>query len=194
MPNYILLPVHDEDIAAAKRQRIERDALYGNRYRETPGHERWVGDLGELLFERWARQQTPDLQYHNELEAAGKADFTLAGRTVGVKTVKRQVGMRPYFTAQVTAAHADKEPVEQFFFCSFEYPKQRIWLLGGATVPRYLRHATYYGPGEKVHAGYTVPLDHSIYNAPVNILVPPDLWIRTLDWPCDPVLDTALDF
>jgi len=192
--NYILLPVHDRDIQAAKQQRKERDALYGNRYAERKGHERWVGDLGEILFDRWARGQITDLQYHNELEAAGKADFTLTGRTVGVKTVKRQVGMRPYYTAQVTAAHASAEPVDQFFFCSYEYPKQVVWLLGGATVARYLRHATHYGPGEKVHAGYTVPKDHSIYNAPVNILVPPDLWIHTLSWPCDPVLDTALDF
>lgn len=193
MSEYPLVYASAQDIASAKRLRAERDRVYPNLYRELPGHERWVGDLGEQLFDRWIRALRTDVEFHDELCAAGRPDFTIGGRTVGVKTVKRTVPMRPGYTAQISTKHAE-EPVDYFFFCSYEAPKQRLWLLGGISVARFMRFARHYGPGEQVHPGYTVPDDHAIYNAPVDILVRPALWLDTLAWPQDPVTDPSLDF
>ena len=70
-------------------------------------------------------------------EAAGKHDFDISGIKVGAKTVKRQVPMRPHYTAQITAQHA-KEPIDHFFFMCFEVPRKVMWLLGGITKEDFL--------------------------------------------------------
>jgi hypothetical protein len=176
---WILLPVSDEIIQQAQQIRARRDAQYTNIFREVDTDLRWVGEIGELCFYFWLREHTSGNGRWIRDQAAGKPDFIIHGQPVGMKTVKRKVAFRPDYTAQITAKHAD-EPVEHFFFASYEQPRQRLWLLGGIARSDFLKHARYYAAGEQVHAHYTVREGHEIYNIAAQHLTPPLRWLNGL--------------
>jgi hypothetical protein len=161
----------------AKKIRRDRDEQYGNIFEEVDSDERWVGDLGELVFNNWLKHHKV-AGYSWELDrTAGAADFKLAtGERVGVKSVKRKLPPKKGYTAQITARHAG-EPIEQFFFLTYEIAKRKMWLLGGIEKDRFLREAIYYSEGEKVHPNYTIRPGHEIYNIDIGELVVPDTWI-----------------
>ena len=164
----------------ARATRSERDREYGNIFAETTTDERWVGDLGEMVFNSWFK--------HNGIEGyqwilegtAGAPDFVTALNTrIGVKTVKRAVPPRPNYTAQITAQHAH-EPIEQFFFMSYEIDKKMMWLLGGLDREAFLQRATHYKAGDQVHANYTIREGHEIYNIEISKLVQPRDWLQSV--------------
>jgi hypothetical protein len=164
----------------ARVKRAERDRLYGNVYREAITDERWVGDLGELAFDRWLKHNGVTGYRWIWEEAAGAPDFQLAsGTCIGVKTVKRKVPPRDGYTAQITARHTE-EPIDQFFFMTYEITKRQMWLLGGIEKRNFLDAATYYPAGAQVHANYTIREGHEIYNVDIGKLMPPHAWLRTL--------------
>jgi hypothetical protein len=171
-------PVSDAVVAEAQRIRAERDARYGNIFAEAESDLRWVGEVGEICFDRWLQRQGVEREWILD-HAAGRPDFVIGATAVGVKTVKRGVPMRPDYTAQITAGHA-REPVDQFFFACYEVPRRRLVLLGGIARDRFLAHARYYRAGEKVHASYTVRPGHEIYNIEVRHLTSPAGWLRSI--------------
>lgn len=164
----------------ARGIRAERDRQYGNIFTEMDSDERWVGDLGELVFYQWLKhEQVREFEWI-EHDAAGKPDFIIGRHTrVGVKTVKRKGAVRDGYTAQITARHAD-EPIEQFFFMSYEFPASTMWLLGGIDRQRFLKTARYYRASEYVHENYQVREGHEIYNIDIAELVPPRTWLDSL--------------
>lgn len=164
----------------AKRNRAERDRLYGNIYRETASDERWVGDLGERAFDSWLKHHKVE-GYRWILDgAAGAPDFQLpSGERIGVKTVKRRVPPRKGYTAQITARHAE-EPIDHFFFMTYEIFSSRMWLLGGIDRKAFLDNADYYPAGSQVHENYTVREGHEIYNIDISRLSPPEEWLSRL--------------
>lgn len=156
--------------------RAERDLQYGNIYPERDTDARWVGELGEIAFRSWLNHRGyRDYQWILD-DAAGKPDFIL-GRdvSVGVKTVKRKVAPRPDYTMQITAQHAH-EPVQQFFFLTYEFQRRVMWLLGGISRDLFLQNARFYADGEWVHPNYQVR-GHDIYNADMGHFTPPDQWL-----------------
>jgi hypothetical protein len=176
---WILLPVDDEIVQQAQQIRARRDAQYTNIFREVDTDLRWVGEIGELCFYFWLREHAPGNGRWIRDQAAGKPDFIIHGQPIGMKTVKRKVAFRPDYTAQITARHAE-EPVDHFFFASYEQPRQRLWLLGGITRSDFLKHARYYAAGEQVHEHYTVRDGHEIYNIAAKYLTPPLAWLTIL--------------
>lgn len=163
----------------AKNLRAERDAQYGNIFQEESTDERWVGDLGELVFHNWLKYSQVGYEWITS-DAAGQPDFvSKLGIKIGVKTVKRHVPMSEDYTAQITAKHAH-EPIHQFFFMSYEIDKRKMWMLGGIDKESYLAKARYYGEGEKVHAHYTIRKGHEIYNLPVTDLLKPNTWLEQI--------------
>lgn len=164
----------------ARHVRAQRDQQYGNIFQEEAGDERWTGDLGELVFDRWLKHRgVAEYQWIQE-GAAGAPDFVFAsGLRVGVKTVKRKVPPRIDYTAQITAKHTE-EPIEQFFFMTYEIAKRRMWLLGGIDKPTFLQEAVFYPAGAMVHANYTIRPGHEIYNIEIGKLVPPEAWVGSL--------------
>ena len=102
-----------------------------------------------------------------------------SGLRIGVKTVKRKVAVREDFTAQITARHA-QEPIDQFFFMSYEFRRRRMWLLGGIDRDSFLRQARYHRAGEWVHGNYQVRPGHEIYNIGIDRLVVPDARIAAV--------------
>jgi len=176
--NWISIDLDNDWEDEAKKIRKERDAQYGNIFEVKDTDMRWVGDLGEMVFNDWLKRNAAIVATWHLDDPAGKADFTLAGgATVGVKTVKRKVPPRSGYEAQVTEAHA-KEPVDFFFFLSYEFLEKRMWLLGGIEKSRFLANARYIGPGEFVHANYQVRPGHAIYNMDIGLLTSPDLWAQ----------------
>ena len=166
-------------IRKAKAIRAERDLQYGNIYEELDSDCRWVGEIGEIAFLRWLRKRcNVEVEWIVE-DAAGKPDFVVDGVTVGAKTVKRQVSARIDYTAQVTARHVD-EPVSQFFFMSYDQPKNRLELCGGISRQVFREEATYFGPGDRVHAHYRIREGHEIYNIPIGNLYDAKNWIKSL--------------
>lgn len=157
--------------------RAERDEQYGNIYTEAATDERWVGDLGEMVFSSWLKHEGIRGFEWVLNDAAGQPDFITATNTrIGVKTVKRKVAPREDYTAQITARHAE-EPIDHYFFLTYEIGKRRMWLLGGLDRDQFLRDARYYAAGDWVHPHYQVRDGHEIYNIEITRLVPPIEWL-----------------
>ena len=176
---WIVVPVTDRVVRRAREMRAERDARYPNLYRERDTDLRWVGEVGEICLYLWLGRNAPGAGCWIREEAAGKPDFIVHRHAVGMKTVKRQVPFRPGYTAQITARHAD-EPVDHFFFASYEVPRRRLWLLGGISRRRFLERARRHVAGERVHAHYVVREGHEIWNVEARHLVPPERWLASL--------------
>ena len=121
----------------AKEMRAQRDLRYENIFMKMATDERWVGDLGEIVFNLWLKDKgVRDVKWVLE-SAAGQPDFVLpSGLRIGVKTVKRKGPPKTDYTAQITARHAD-EPIDAFFFMSYEIDRHRMWLLGGIEKPLF---------------------------------------------------------
>lgn len=177
--SFICFDVSNDVELEAQRIRAERDSQYGNIYVESSSDLRWVGEIGEIIFDRWLADQS-ELEYEWITDkAAGQPDFVVGTRRIDVKTVKRKVAPRMSYTAQITAQHA-QEDVDSFFFMSYEFQKRKLWLLGGLTKERFLEDARYYGPGEMVHDNYRIRPGHEIYNIEIHKLVPPDVCLLAL--------------
>jgi hypothetical protein len=179
--------VSEAVIAEAQRIRNIRDSLYGNIYGEEDTDLRWVGEVGEICFDRWlAENCAVGHEWISDQKAAGKPDFLISPSVpVGLKTVKRKVPVRRGFEAQITARHATEE-VDWFFFASYEYLSRQLTLIGGIQKLEFLRLARYFGPGEKVHAHYTIRRGHEIYNLYINHLTGPLRWVNEVCAAKDP--------
>ncbi len=140
---------------------------------------RWVGEIGEICFNQWASKNIELEVKWLTKNVSGQEDFQIGDWTIGLKTVKRKVPPRPSYTAQITAKHAE-EPVDYFFFTSYEFRTRILWLLGGIDKYSFLEKAVYYGPGEQVHKFYTIRPGHEIYNIEIKELLPPFTWVRKL--------------
>ena len=179
---FVLASVTPAQVAAAHEMRRQRDAAYANIFAVEASDERWVGDLGEIIVDAYLTARRGAGYEWLVANAAGQPDFVLPPAVrVGVKTVKRQVGMQPHYTAQITARHA-LEPIDHFFFLSYEVPKQRMWLLGGIAKRAFLAGARLYTAGEHVHSNYVIRPGHEIYNIGVSELGSPDAWLSEA-WP-----------
>lgn len=173
----MIAPQHE---ARARQIRTERDLQYGNIYTEAATDERWVGDLGEMVFNSWLKHEGIQCFEWVLNDAAGQPDFVTALNVrIGVKTVKRKVPPRENYTAQITARHAE-EPIDQFFFMSYEIAKRQMWLLGGCSRERFLQESRHYNAGEWVHPSYQIRRGHEIYNMEIAKLVPPKAWIEAV--------------
>jgi hypothetical protein len=171
----LIAPKYEE---LAKQMRAERDCQYGNIYAEAVTDERWVGDLGEMVFNSWFKHEKIKGYEWVLDDAAGAPDFVTAlNIRIGVKTVKRKVPPREGYTAQITARHAE-EPIDQFFFMTYEIDKRRMWLLGGIDRDRFLKEARYYEAGEWVHPKYQIRQGHEIYNIEIAKLIRPKFWLE----------------
>lgn len=173
----IVTDIEAADVDRAKAMRARRDALYGNIYDARDTDERWVGDLGEMCLDAWLEVEGIGHDWLAGDRAAGMHDFTVAGWRMDAKAVKRKVEVRPGYTAQITARHAH-EPVDGYFFMTFHTERNAMWLLGAKGRRRFLREATYYGPGEWVHQNYRIREGHEIYNIEIDRLTPPDDWLE----------------
>lgn len=176
--DWVLLPVRPDQERRAKSIRSSRDARYSNLYSESATDARWVGDLGELVLLDWMTEQgVRHVQWLTD-DVAGKADFmTASGITIGAKTVKRKQAPQLDYTAQISARHA-AEPSHWFVFMNYSIQQRVLWLLGAIQSTRFLKEATYYGPGDKVHADYAIRPGHEIYNIPLQRLIPPAEWLH----------------
>ncbi|WP_042860403.1 hypothetical protein [Dickeya sp. NCPPB 3274] len=175
---WISVSVPERHEKRAQQIRAERDQQYGNIYSETETDERWVGDLGEMVFNSWLKHEgIKNFEWILD-NTAGQPDFVTELNTrIGVKTVKRKVPPLENYTAQITARHAN-EPIDQFFFMTYELPKRRMWLLGGIERTSFLQEARYYNAGEWVHEHYQIRKGHEIYNIGLEKLVPPKNWLE----------------
>lgn len=176
--SFIKYGVTKNDVACAKEIRAARDAIFGNIYEERETDARWVGDLGELVTDRWLNENAAPHDWFRE-RPINRPDFMICGRSIGVKTVKRKVSPRPTYTCQITGKHA-QEPVEWFLFLSYETPRGIMWILGAQKRDAFIASARFHGPGAKVHENYTVRPGHSIYNGEISGLTTPGEWLHSL--------------
>lgn len=162
----------------AKQLRADRDRQYGNIFAEANTDARWVGDLGEMVFNSWFKHAGITGFQWILNGAAGQPDFVTALKIrIGVKTVKRKVPPRENYTAQITARHIE-EPIDHFFFMTYETAMRRMWLLGGIDRKRFLLESRYYAAGEWVHESYQIRQGHEIYNIEISKLIRPNDWIK----------------
>ena len=177
---WISLYIAPEFEVRAKEIRAERDKKYQNLYEESATDERWVGDLGEMVFNSWLKHEGLEGFSWILDDAAGQPDFvTSLNVRIGVKTVKRKVPPRLEYTAQITARHVD-EPIDHYFFMSYEVAKKKMWLLGGIEHDSFIALARRYNAGEWVHPQYQIRAGHEIYNIEISKLTPPALWVASI--------------
>lgn len=177
LQGWISVNIQEEHENRAKRIRAERDQQYGNIYVESDTDERWVGDLGEIVFNSWLKHEgVRGFEWVLD-DAAGKPDFVMNENIrIGVKTVKRKVPPRESYTAQITARHA-AEPTDHYFFMTYEINKRRMWLLGGIPQGDFLKEARFYSAGEWVHSNYQIRPGHEIYNIEIAKIIPANQWL-----------------
>jgi len=177
---WISVNVSPEFEVRAKGIRAERDQKYKNIYDESATDERRVGDLGEIVFNSWLKHEGVEGFTWILDDAAGQPDFIIVPNVrIGVKTVKRKVPPRADYTAQITARHAD-EPIDHFFFMSYEVSKRKMWLLGGIGRDFFLELAKRYNAGEWVHPHYQIRPGHEIYNIEIEKLTRPKEWLSSV--------------
>jgi hypothetical protein len=176
----VVVCVNDSDIEKAKVIRERRDRLYPNIYPPSDTDLRWVGDLGELYFRYWLCELQVDFVWlHEDESATHNADFIVEGVRYGVKAVKRKADVKAHYTQGISKQHAN-EPVDMFFFMSYEYPRKLMWLLGGCTKEFFLANARAHKAGEQVHSNYTIREGHELLNLDVRLLTAPALLIQGL--------------
>lgn len=179
---WIEIPITSKMIQHAKKIRSMRDKIYKNIYEEKSTDIRWCGDLGEICFNKWLKENGI-LNFDWILEnTAGKGDFNIKNLGVDIKTVKRKAKPRHNYTAQITAKHKNT-PIDELFFMCYEYNpliggNGKMWLLGGCSKNHFIENSKYYSAGDFVHPNYQIRAGHEIYNAEFNILKNPDKWLE----------------
>lgn len=188
---WLLYEVPEAWVEEARRWRASRDVEFNDNdvYARAETDERWVGELGEMVFDWWLRSEgVTDFRWIRE-EPAGKPDFRIRSARVSVKTVKRRGGFYRGYCGQVSAKHVH-EPVDAYFFLSYQWCRRnrvreweecrRIWLVGGCSREKYRRHAHRTdGPAvDPCNPEYRVRIGHSIYNADERHFAPPREWLR----------------
>lgn len=161
----------------AKKIRAERDALYGNIFTQKDTDQRWVGDLGEIVFKSWLTHM--DILGAKWIvdSASGQPDFILPdGTRIDIKTVKRKGDPQAHFEAGMTTRHAH-EPIDQFFFMSYVPQTRLMWLLGGIGRERFLKQSVHFKAGDFVHPSYQIREGHEINNIALGNLDNPAHWL-----------------
>ena len=75
----------------------------------------------------------------------------------------------------VIVSHAD-EPIDHYFFMSYEVAQKKMWLLGGIDRETFLTLAKRYNAGDWVHPNYQIRPGHEIY----NIEIAPRQWLALI--------------
>lgn len=175
---WISVPIDPRFEAQAQAIRKERDARYGNIFPVENSDLRWTGDLGEMVFKSWLRHNgVHDFQWITD-EVSGKPDFILpGGHKVDIKTVKRKDAPRDHYAAGMTTRHMH-EPVDSFFFMTYDLKARQMWLIGGISKEAFSLRSRHYRAGERVHANYTIRPGHEINNIAMSGLEPPGSWLK----------------
>ncbi|MDR6219043.1 hypothetical protein [Deinococcus soli (ex Cha et al. 2016)] len=166
--------------------RAERDQEFGNYYAVGDADMREAGELGELAFDLWLREAGCAAHHWETERVRGAEDFRLGTQRIDIKTVKRAVPMRDTYTAQITAKQGT-EGLTHLVFATYEVPSSTLLLLGIISVEEFRQSARYYGPGEQVHAKYTVRDQHGIYNIETRRLTPLRTFLADLGYPDAPL-------
>jgi hypothetical protein len=163
--------VTDEMISEAISIRKERDSKYGNIFVEEETDMRFVGEIGEIIVNNAFNMVCEEFnEWHTE-DVIKKPDFTFCGRDLDVKTVKRQVPIKPWFKAQITAKHSET-PMDDILFTCYEVPKKKLHILGVMEKNEFLQKAQYFGEGEFVHENYQIRKGHEIYAVMISQMTP----------------------
>ncbi len=188
---WLLYEVPGSWVERAQQWRADRDAQFRDRdvYEREDSDERWVGELGEMVFDWWLGQQGVQGHQWIKNKPAGRPDFHIQSARIGVKTVKRRGQFYTGYCGQVSERHLH-EPSDAFFFLSYQWcaknreTKQwdecrRIWLIGGCSRAKFERHAhRTEGPAtDPCNPEYKVRAGHTIYNAYEEHFVPPREWL-----------------
>lgn len=167
----VTFDVTDEMIAEAQSIRAERDSKYGNIFEEKETDMRFVGEIGEIIVNKALNMVCEEFtEWHTE-DVVKQPDFTFCSRTLDVKTVKRQVPVKPWFKAQITAKHSET-PMDDILFACYEVPKKQLHILGIMEKNEFLQKATYFGEGEFVHENYQIRKGHEIYAIMISQMTP----------------------
>lgn len=164
----------------AKIIRVERDKRYGNIFAIKPTDERWVGDLGEIVFDLYLKSRNIEDYTWIKEDTARKPDFIIFGQRIELKTAKRQVIPQPFYEGGVQESHVN-ESKDYFFFNSYEYLKKVMWLVGGIGFQRFKELSTYCPEGTEVHKGFVIRKGAELFNIEFSHLISPDEWLQLLE-------------
>lgn len=178
----------------AREWRASRDVEFNNFnvFDTADSDERWVGELGEMVFDWWLRTNSRlDVEWIRD-SPAGKPDFIASGWRIGAKTVKRKVPFQVEYCGQVSKRHFTEEPSDAYFFMSYQMEEwdwrsktatraYRMWLVGGCSHARFEKHAIFTeGPAvDPCNEHYRIRRGHSVYNCKEQYFTVPNEFV---DW------------
>ena len=171
MKDIVTFDVSEIIINQAKAIRTARDLIYGNIFNEESTDLRWVGEVGEIIVNQALVMCSKEQTEWITQDVTNRGDFNFCGVEIDVKTVKRQVPIRPYYKAQITAKHVNK-PVDYLLFTCYEYPVKKLHILGVMKKDVFIGKAQYFGAGSKVHDNYTIRAGHEIYAITISEMTP----------------------
>lgn len=172
MKDIVSFDVSENHIKEALAIRELRDKKFGNYFEVKDKDMRHCGEIGEIILnEQLIQAAGPYYTWHNEGKVNHEPDFTLFGRKFDLKTVKRAVSININYEAQVTAKQVHT-PVDDYVFACFEVATRKLHVLGVMSKVKFINQARYFGPGDKVHANYTIREGHEIYNVYIKQLFP----------------------
>lgn len=173
---WIVLTVSPETVAWAQQIRRERDQRFRNVFPEAETDCRWVGEVGEAAFYEWLKQAAPGKGKWIRRRPVGQPDFIVCGQAIGVKSRKRKNPFRWTDGCGISTCHIS-EPVDHFFFTSYEVAKRRATLVGGISREEFRLHSREYKAGDRVHAGFTIREGGGILDLEPRFLRPPLEWL-----------------
>jgi len=136
----------------------------------------WVGDLGEIGFDRWLHDESVTHDWNGGVDRL--PDFSVLGNAVGLKTRYSKVATRADFYAVVPAQHLDRQQETEWFFANYEVGSNRLVLLGGVSAERFREAARFVDTGEPI--GPTTKARNPVWQFDVSLLDAPDRWLCSL--------------
>lgn len=179
MNDIITINVSESTIQKAKEIREERDKKYGNIFPEEESDMRWVGEIGEIVTNSLLSHISKEHTNWILDDVTSRGDFSFFNLEIDVKTVKRRVPIRPWYKAQISQGHAEKN-VDYLLFTCYEYPVKKLHILGAMSKNEFLSKSEHFKEGDFVHKDYQIRKGHEIYAVTISEMTPVMEFIRKI--------------
>lgn len=139
----------------------------------------YLGRLSEVAFSHFLAERFLPFTMNGGFNKL--PDFVIGGDHTGVALKCRSIKtgrMRPSYVVNVPADDIDREDIDQFFFCCYEYPINRMLLLGGLSIAEFKAFARHVGAGDTLNP--VTRAGEANYSADARYLHPPMEWLWML--------------
>lgn len=139
----------------------------------------YLGRLSEVAFSHFLTERFVPFTMNGGFD--GLPDFVVGGNHVAVSVKCRSIKtgrMRPHYVVNVPEDDFARYRDHQFFFCCYEYPINRLLLLGGLSGAVFGSLAQRIRPGQELNP--VTRAGEAALSVNANVLAPPMEWLWML--------------